>query len=403
MMSFVFNKTRTLRSKALSPCRAVVLVALLVFTCSVHAAGEPIEDHYFGATLFVVQTGNAVSPPTAVNSLAEYESVYGRISEPVVDHGFHAARLFFANGGQTLFVIAPQGTEAEDFSDALASSVGLPVDLVAMPGAACCSDPLLKHVAIMSALKQHVDASPNRFGLIDAPLNSDVNDLLTYRTAFTTEHTAIYAPWLILDGPEPDISVTVPVSSAVAGVISRIDREDGIYNTPAGPPAELNSPPVTQVEREFSNDELGSLVAANVNLLGYYRSPLVVHVWGGRTTKDDEMRRYVAVSRFLRHLEFSMSSSLVTALDGPATDGDVIAVEALIENYIHGYWMQGALAGSIADEAYYVDCTISSPGLNCTVGVSVIKPAEFALIQLAIPYLIGSDHEVIFESGFEVN
>ncbi len=98
-----------------------------------------------------------------------------------------------------------------------------------------------------------------------------------------------------------------------------------------------------------------------------------------------------------------MSRSLVTALDGPATDDDVTAVEALIENYVHGYWLQGALQGVTADEAYYVDCTISSPGLKCTVGVAVIRPAEFALIQLAIPYLIGSDHEVIFESGFEVN
>ena len=399
----MINKTTNLRGKDLSPFSSVMLVAMLVFTWSIQVAAEPIEDHYFGATLFVVQTGNAVSPAVGVNSLVEYESVYGRMSEPEVDHGYQAARLFFANGGQTLFVIDPQGTEAEDFSGALASSVGLPVDLVAIPGAACCSDPLLKHVAIMSALKQHVDASPNRFGLIDAPLNSNVDDLQVYRSAFTSEHTAIYAPWLILDGTEPEISVTVPPSSAVAGVISRIDREDGIYSTPAGPPAELNSPPVTQVGREFNNEETGSLVSANVNPLGYYISPLVVYVWGGRTTKDDEMRRYVAVSRFLRLLEFSISQSLNTALAAPPTANDASAVEGLIKDYLHGYWQQGALEGVTVNDAYFADCAIATYGLKCTVGAAVIRSAEFALIQLVIPYLGGPNPVFIFESGFEEN
>lgn len=95
---------QSLRSKAFCPCRAAMLVAMLILTWSVQAVGlAPIEDHYFGATLFVVPTGQVVWPPVDVNSLAEYDSVYGRISDPVVDHGYQAARLFFANGGQTLF------------------------------------------------------------------------------------------------------------------------------------------------------------------------------------------------------------------------------------------------------------------------------------------------------------
>ena len=189
----------------------------------------------------------------------------------------------------------------------------------------------------------------------------------------------------------------------MAGVISRIDRQDGIYSSPGGQLAQLNSPPITQVERAFNNADASLLVPANVNPLVSYISPLVVHVYGSRTTSDDASRKYVAVSRFLRHLEFSMDQSLETALGSPATDSDVTEVEALIGVYLNGYWSEGAFVGATVDEAYYVDCAIASPGINCTIGVAIIRPFEFALIQLNIPYLFGSILEVIFETGFEEN
>ena len=93
-----------------------------------------------------------------------------------------------------------------------------------------------------------------------------------------------------------------------------------------------------------------------------------------------------------------MSQSLDTALDSPATDSDVIEVKAVIENYLHDYWLEGAILGGTVDDAYYVDCTNSSPGINCTVAVALVRPAEFAFIQIAIPYLFGSNREVIFEA-----
>lgn len=376
---------------------ATILLALSILACSMQArALSPIDDHYFGATLFVVKTGHMVWPPVAVSSLPEYESTYGLTSGPATDHGHQAARLFFANGGETLYVIDPQGSQAQDFADALTASVDVPVDLVAMPGAACCSDTPLQHEAMMSALSQHVDASPNRFGLIDAPLDSDADALLDYRTAFSSEHTALYAPWLVLDGPDPGNSTTVPPSSAVAGVISRIDRQDGIHKTPAGPNAKLLSPPVTDIERAFNPTERNSLNAANINLLGHFVSSTSVHIWGTRTTGDAPDRLYVNVARFLRHLEFSMNRSLATAFDSPPTAADVTTVETLVGNYLHDYWQQGALLGASASEAYFVDCQIASPGLHCTVGVATIKPAEFQMFPLAIPY--SGD---IFSSRFE--
>lgn len=387
-----------MRRRPAAAGRATLIMTLLILAWSMQVrAAAPIQDHYFGATLFVVETGQVVWPPVAVNNLAAYESTYGRTSGPAVDHGYQAARLFFANGGESLYVIDPQGTQAQDFADALSASAGLPVDLVAIPGAACCSDSPVQHAAIMSALSQHVVASPNRFGLIDAPLDSDAAALHAYRAGFSSGHTAIYAPWLVLDGPGPGSSA-VPPSSAVAGVISRIDREYGIYKTPAGPLAKLNAPPVADLQREFSVADGDALNADNVNLLRQFGSPAAIVVWGARTTKDVNARRYVAVARLLQHLKFSMDRSLATIFAKPPTAADVTTAETLIEDYLHGYWLQGALQGTSANQAYFVNCTFASPGLNCTVGVSPQRPAEFEVIQLAIAY-----GDLIFTSGFEVN
>ena len=387
---------RTIRNRAAAAGCAIVAVVLVTLAWSVQVrAAAPIQDHYFGATLFVVETDHVVWPPVAVNSLAEYESIYGRAPAPAVDQGYQAARLFFANGGESLYVIDPQGTQAQDFAVALAASASLPVDLVAMPGAACCSGSPVQHAAIMSALGQHVDASPNRFGLIDAPLDSDATALHAYRAGFSSEHTAIHAPWLVLDGPGPG-SRTVPPSSAVAGVISRIDREYGIYKSPAGPSATLNAPPVTELQRDFSLAERDALNADNVNLLRRFGSPTDIVVWGARTTNDVNARRYVAVARFLRHLHFSMDRSLAATFANPPTAADVPTTETLIGDYLHGYWLKGALQGTSAGEAYFVNCTLAAPGLNCTVGVSLLRPAEFEVFQLAIGY-----GDLIFASGFE--
>ena len=388
-----------LRRSVSAGIQVASLLCVLSFVLPAQSSlAASIEDHYYGATLFVVPTGNPVSPPIGVNSLVEYVNVYGQVAGPNVDHGYQAARLFFANGGETLYVIDPQGTQAQDFADALAASVELPVDLVAIPGAACCSGSIIQHAAIMSALSEHAATSPNRFALIDAPLGSDSTELQNYRTAFSSENSAIYAPWLTMEGQTPGTTISVAPSSAVAGVISRIDRDDGIHTSPAGSIADLKVPPVVAVAREFSMNERGDLNAANVNLLGNFFSQLTVHVWGVRTTSDAGSTKYVAVSRLVRHLEFSIDTSLAGSLNGPPSSADVSATESLINDYLYSYWVQGAFAGATSSNSYFVNCEIVVAGLHCTVGVAALKPAEFQVFQLDIPFSLD-----IFESGFEAS
>jgi hypothetical protein len=381
-----------------APLQAVVLFCLFIICLAAKAGGLiPIQDHYFDATLFVAETANTVWPPVGVGSLSEYESVYGQLAGAGTDHGHEAARLFFANDGQTLYVVDPQGTTPGDFADALAASLDLPVNLVALPGAACCVASPGDHAAIMAMLTEHVDASPNRFGLADAPLDSDPDALLAYRSLLSSEHAALYAPWLVLPGAEPGDDATVPASSAVAGVISRIDRQEGIFTTPAGNGAQLTEPPETELERVFSTAEHDVLNPAGINLLRELGSPLAIHVWGARTMSSSVTRRYVAVSRFLRHLQFSMTRSLGWVAESAPGDINPTIVEILLDDYLYDYFLQGAFAGTTQNQSYFVSCSSEPPVLSCIVGVAMILPSEFEIIRLEIPY-----RDALFASRFEM-
>lgn len=384
--------------RLLPACRTATLIALIALGSSARGGGiTTIEDHYFGATLFIVETGNKVWPPVPVASLDDYLAVYGAASASATDYGRLAAEQFFANGGKSLFVIDPGGVEIADFQAALNASDGLNVDLVAMPGAACCDTFALEHAAIMNQLIAHVDDSPNRFGLIDAPKDSSAAELIDYRSSLSSVHAGLYAPWLnvVDETATGDVSV-IPSSAAVAGVISRIDREQGIYAAPAGTDAIIVQPPLIALERDLSADS-DTLNPQGINTLREFGSPPDVYIWGARTMTDSNTpTKYVAISRFLRHLEYSMTRSLAWLND--EQPGDVYAgiVETLIEDYLYNYWTEGALLGTTVEEAYFVSCMNEPPDLTCIVGVAVQTAAEFELIPLAIAYRDG-----IFQSRFQ--
>lgn len=346
-----------------------------------------IVNHYDNATLFIVRTANKVQPAEPVASLAEYEAVYGRI--PGVDYGVLAATLFFANGGQHLYAIDPGGTSVSDFQQALASSSGLPVSLVALPGAACCiSDPVALS-AVMKALTAHVANSPNRFALIAAPKNSGYSELLTFRRNFNSRHAALYAPWLIVD----DSSAAggrraLPPSAAVAGVIQRNDMNRGVFDVPAGPDAAFSGALTPALERDLASVS-GDLTTHNINELRHSAATgFFPAIWGARVLSGDP-DPYISRFRYLRHVSYSIHTSLRQYFDSiaPNFEPTVITINAMIEDYFNRQWRRGALVGSTPQSAYFSRCTLVMPNLQCQVGIAIERPAEFDVttIQLVIP------------------
>lgn len=357
------------------------------------AVPGPVEDHYFAATLFIMPTWNVVPAPVAVGNLAHYESVYGKRPGPSPDAGYLAAQLFFANGGRTLLALAPQNSSPAAWLAAIEASSALEVDLVAMPGLAAAQLEPGTARAIAQALAGVMDLSGNQFGLIDAPAGATVAGLLDFAAVFQTRHSALYAPALDMWPPGAASPTQMPVSAALAGVISRIDRELGIFKSPAGPNAQLSDVPSIALQLEFDEHQLSSLNQAGINPLRRLSSPDRILVWGTRTTSPSTEWRYIPVSRLQRLLQFSIRRSLIWpgTLPPPAA----VDVQLAIKDYLHGWWLRGAFPGSSPAEAYFVNCT-GMPELQCSIGFAPTRPAEFVHWQWRFEREPG-----VFCDGFE--
>ncbi|WP_291212639.1 phage tail sheath subtilisin-like domain-containing protein [Dokdonella sp.] len=377
--------------------RNKLLVAAL-FCMSMPAMGTalpPIEDHYYGATLFVVRTARVVTPPVPVASLASYEAVYGRLADPAADFGYQSARLFFANGGRVLYVIDPRGNTEQHVRSALMASASLPVDLVAMPGLATPGISAVEHGAMIAALIEHVDASANRFGIIDAPQGSDVNALMAFAQTLSSARAALYAPWLDVPIDGGGTTIAMPASAAVAGVVTRIDHDKGIFKAPSGRDAALSTSIDVQLQQAFTQAEQDQLNPASVNVLRRFVGIDGILVWGARTVSQNPEWRYVSVSRFVRLLDFSIRRSL-SWVPVAAPRPTSAQISSLIESYFHAYWQRGALMGSTPAQGYFVQCTDSDDTLHCFFGVAPVRPAEFIILQFDMPY-----DDRLFASGFE--
>ena len=66
-------------------------------------------------------------------------------------------------------------------------------------------------------------------------------------------------------------------------------------------------------------------------------------------------------------------------------------VKRTISTFLYRVWLDGALFGTTAEQAYYVKCddetnqseVIESGQVVCEIGISPVKPAEFVVFRLA--------------------
>ena len=380
----------------MSVSRLLLLLLVSVLLPVNAALAAYVVDHHDDAALFVVPTAHVVNPAQPVHSLSEYETVYGRFAG--VDHGALAAELYFANGGQTLYVLDPGGLQPGDFQQALDDSIGLPVSMVAFPGASCCiSDPVSLH-AVMQVLVAHATAYPDRFAIIDAPRASNATELLAYRAGFSGKYAALYAPWLVVDDATASSGRReVPPSAAVAGVIARVDREQGIFESPAGVDVTFSPWLNPALERNLAAAQ-DNLNLNSVNVLREFTGVDDPVIWGARVL-DADSAPYISRYRYLRHLEHSIHASLRPCFDGlepncPLTEAET---KTEIDFYLFQQWQQGVMAGATPADSWFTQCTLGAADMRCLVGVALLRPAEFDLIDVA-----WRDHDVIFRTGFEV-
>jgi phage tail sheath protein FI len=249
--------------------------------------------------------------------------------------------------------------------------------------------------AIQQAIIDHCEQERFRFALLDAPrdrreLAGDVDDVLAWRSRFSTRRGALYYPWLLVtdlsaSGSTLDTVRAVPPSGHVAGVIAYTDLTFGAHAAPANVELSWAQGTTEQIDAELQ----GVLNPCGVNCLRTLPGR-GLRVYGARTLSAEPQWIYVNVRRLMSYIEHSIDRSLQWAVFEP---NDVLlrhTIAVAISGFLESLASRGALAAEEDGQGWFVRCDDTTTTrddedagrLLAVVGVAPVKPAEFILLRI---------------------
>ncbi|HEY8727661.1 MAG TPA: phage tail sheath subtilisin-like domain-containing protein [Gaiellaceae bacterium] len=360
-----------------------------VFVEEVSFRSKSIEGVSTSTAGFVGAT--AVGPtdgPVRISSLADFERTYGygcRLTfagadAPVDNYMWHAARVFFAQGGERLFVQRVIGPEerrpgAAEYELGLRKLEKSPeVAIVAAPG-----EP------IAQTLVEHAERTRYRFAVVDPASGQTVDGVVALRDAINSSYAALYYPWVRVHDPITETEIDLPPSGFVAGIYARNDINRGVFKAPADEPLTGAAGLATRL----SDREAAALSSRGINAL---RSSGSRHVrlWGARTMSANPEWKYVHIRRYFLYLEHSIDRGTQWTVFDPNGEDLWASVRSTISDFLLAEFRRGALAGDKAEESFVVRCDritmtqndLDNGRLVCVVGVAPLWPAEFVDIHV---------------------
>ncbi len=184
----------------------------------------------------------------------------------------------------------------------------------------------------------------------------------------------------------------LPPSGAMAGVYASVDANRGVWKAPAN----VSLTAVTEV-RKLRGDELDDLnVSANtgksINAIRAFRGQGTL-VYGARTLAgNDNEWRYVPVRRLFIMVEESVKKAVEPYVFEPNTANTWMKIKGMIENFLFGLWRDGALAGAVPKDAFFVNVglgqtmtadDILNGRLLIEIGMAAVRPAEFVILKFS--------------------
>ncbi|WP_168120989.1 phage tail sheath family protein [Paenibacillus sp. HB172176] len=252
------------------------------------------------------------------------------------------------------------------------------VSIMAIPGV---TDP-----NVQLSLVAHCENLGSRFAILDLPREATkVQDVLAHRDLFDSSYCALYNPWLQVFDPLDKRNIFIPPSGSIAGVYSRSDNTRGVEKAPAN--ETLRG--VVGLDVQYNNGEQDILNPAGVNLIRSFTGQ-GIRVWGARTCSSNTLWKYINVRRLFIFLEGSILNGSSWVVFEPNTEQLWARVQRTIDAFLTRVWRDGALAGSSASEAFYVEIgrstmtqdDIDNGRLICVIGVAPVKPAEFVVFRI---------------------
>ena len=179
----------------------------------------------------------------------------------------------------------------------------------------------------------------------------------------------------------------------MAGIYAATDNNRGVWKAPAN--ASVVS--VTGPTQKINSEEQGNLnvdvqAGKSINAIREFTGKGTL-VWGARTLAgNDNEWRYISVRRLFNTIEESCQKSTDFAVFEPNNAVTWLKVKSMIDGYLYGMWQQGALAGTTAEEAYFVNVglgkTMTSQDILegrmvVEIGIAAVRPAEFIILRFS--------------------
>ena len=252
------------------------------------------------------------------------------------------------------------------------------VSIMAIPG--------ITDKTVQSDLVSHCENMGNRFAILDMPLeDKEVSDLQEFRENVDSGYAAMYHPWLQCYDPLVKRNISLPPSGAVAGIYGRTDNTRGVHKAPANEIVRN----CTGLSVNFNEAEQAKLNPRGINLIRALPGQ-GIRVWGARTCSSDGNWKYINVRRLFIFIEESIRANTNWAVFEPNDEMLWSRVEGTIRVFLTTQWRNGALAGSTADEAFFINIgkstmtadDILNGRLICIIGVAPVRPAEFVIFRI---------------------
>jgi uncharacterized protein len=174
-------------------------------------------------------------------------------------------------------------------------------------------------------------------------------------------------------------------------VISRTDRERGVWKAPAGVEARITG---AELQLALTDAENGVLNPRGINVLR--RFPSGVTIWGSRTLRGADPSaddyKYVPIRRLASFIEESLVRGTRWTVFEPNDEPLWAQLRLQVSSFLHTLFRQGAFQGNTPRDAWFVHCDASTTTdadiargrLKLEIGIAPLRPAEFLILRLTL-------------------
>jgi len=242
--------------------------------------------------------------------------------------------------------------------------------------------------AVHAVMVNQAERFSGRFAVLDVPNGLDGIKILSWAKLFDSSCAAAYFPYIDIVDPKDATgvkTVRIPPSGAICGSIAVTDSEKGIFHAPAN--TLLHG--AVGLANRIEDSEYEMLYPAGINLLKYFPGR-GIKIWGARTLSSDPNWRYINVRRTFSSICRSLKTGTQWAVFEPNDKKLWKRVVRQVSGFLLDLWMQGYLAGSTAEQGFYVRCdeelnppeNVEQGILTFSVGLAITKPTEYFQISI---------------------